>query len=105
MSEAILDDNTNSSPNWFNQSIAASGPAPSPFGVAGADLYWMSPLEYVRDEPGALEIYGEPEGIFLIHGQGISVGDRILDDDGAVYTTHIEPNSAENRHFFAVREF
>ena len=105
MSEAILDDNTNSSPNWFNQSISANGPAPSPFGVAGADLYWMSPLEYVRDEPGALEIYGEPEGIFLLHGQGISVGDRILDDDGAVYTSHIEPNSAENRHFFAIREF
>jgi len=105
MSDTILDDGINSAENWFNDNSALLGPAPTPFGVAGADLYWMAPPEFVRDESGALEMYGEAEGIFFLHGQGISVGDRILDADGNVYTTSIEPNSAENRHFIAIREF
>ena len=105
MSEAILDDNFSSGTSWFNQSLLASGPAPSPFGVAGADLYWMSPIEIIRNEPGAVELYGEFEGIFALHGNGLSAGDRILDDADRVYTAQVEPNSAENRHFYAVREF
>lgn len=104
MSEAVLDDDTASSPNWFNQSILANGPAPSPFGVGGNDLYWLSPQEIVRDETGALELYGELEGIFYLHGNGLAAGDRIQDADGNIYTCQIEPNSAENRHFYAVRE-
>lgn len=104
MSEAALDDGISNAPNWFNQSILDSGPAPSPFGVGGNDLYWLSPQEILRDEPGALEIYGELEGIFYLHGNGLSAGDRIQDADGNIYTCHVEPGSAENRHFYAVRE-
>lgn len=105
MGDQALNDAGSSQQSWFNDNLNAEGPAPSPFGVAGADLYWMAPPEFVRDEPGALEMYGEAEGIFFIHGQGLSVGDRILDGAGNVYTTHIEPNTAENRYFYSVREF
>jgi len=104
MAEAALDDGPHSDVNWFNQLLVASGPAPSPFGVGGNDLYWISPQEIVRDEVGALEIYGELEGIFYLHGIGLSAGDRIQDADGNIYTCHVEPGSAEKRHFYAVRE-
>ena len=104
MSEAVLNDGTSGANNWFNAPFLASGPAPSPFGAGGNDLYWISPQEIVRDEVGAVEIYGELEGIFYLHGTGLSAGDRILDADGNIYTCHVEPGSAENRHFYAVRE-
>lgn len=105
MAESVLDaGSSNGTNHWFNMASLSSGPAPSPFGAGGDDLYFLAPAIIVRDEVGALEVYGELEGIFYMHGLGLNAGDRFEDADGNIYTCQVEPNSAENRHFYATRE-
>ena len=77
--------------------------APSPFGPNGRDLHLPVTCTVYQDQPGALQVYGELEDVFLINGNGLNAEDETIDSNGNAYTVFTDTVTSANNHFFAIR--